>query len=85
MSTSGGQTEALRLSALRWARFAAWESQAEACRHRTLSADLAWLADAMALARRFAPEEHPLDRLREKTARLAGIRAALSVFGRIAR
>lgn len=66
----------------KWARFAAWESRAETLRERSLSADLAWLADAMEMARRLAPAGDPLVQLHEKSARPARVRAALSVLGR---
>ena len=67
-------SEALRARALKWARFAAWEAGAEASRARSLSADLAWLADAMELAKRLSPQEYLAVRLREKAARLPQLR-----------
>ena len=82
MSESSPSSDALRSRAQQWARFAAWELRSEAVRHRSLASDLAWLADAMELARRLAPDENPAERLREKVAHLARVRSVLAAIGR---
>lgn len=82
MHEAGMSAEALRARARQWERFAAWEAQSEVARERSLSRDLAWLSDAMELARRLAPEDDDLAAVRERAVHRARIRAALSVLGR---
>lgn len=74
--------EALRKRARDLARYADWEAEQEAARERTLSADLAWLWDAILLARKLAPDEDTLDSARERGRRRAAMLAALSALDR---
>ncbi|MCC6651958.1 MAG: hypothetical protein IT348_12475 [Candidatus Eisenbacteria bacterium] len=82
MFDSKDDSEALRRRARELARYSDWEAEQEAGRERTLSADLAWLWDAILLARRLAPDEDTLESARERGRRRAAMLAALSVLDR---
>ncbi|MFN8587345.1 MAG: hypothetical protein U0704_06045 [Candidatus Eisenbacteria bacterium] len=56
MSDARDDAEALRARKEQFERYARWEAEQEATRERTLSADLAWLSEALELSRKLAPD-----------------------------
>lgn len=72
---------ALRARFEQFRRFAEWEAREEERTARSFEADLAWLADAMALARQLDSEWGGLARVRERAARRARDRAVLAILG----